>query len=341
MKHCRLCEGAFDRTWNVKDAKSSRALEMALCGRCGLVQQSELPTDEALKIYYSHHYREDYKSTHKPKPKYVYRAGLTAIDRLGFMLRAGLAGTGLRLLDVGAGGGEFCYMARQAGFRVRGIEPHEGYSGFARSEYDVEIQTCGIAELPQGNADIVTLFHVFEHLAHPGDVIRKIWEVLSPGGHLVIEVPNIHQADASPHNIYFKAHLFYYSRYSLLAAVSPGFELVHLEDEGNLMVVLRRRETWLASLSMPTVEQLDVTRRRLQEKGWFEYLTKGGALKKPFARISRSREESRIKELQPRAILDAVWNRQKQTGHVSSGLVFLPMFESAAELPGWLMALPL
>ena len=126
MNSCRLCNSSFIRNWTAKDAKTGDTLMMALCGGCGLVQQSTLPTDEELKIYYSHNYREDYKSTHQPKLKYVYRAGLAAKDRLAFIERAGIQMGARRLLDIGAGGGEFCYLASKAGFAAQGIEPHPG-----------------------------------------------------------------------------------------------------------------------------------------------------------------------------------------------------------------------
>lgn len=312
MNSCRLCNSSFIKNWAAKDAKTGETLHMALCGGCGLVQQSTLPTDEELKIYYSHNYREDYKSTHQPKPKYVYRAGLAAKDRLAFIERAGIQASNKRLLDVGAGGGEFCYMAGKAGFVAQGIEPHHGYSEFARNQYEVSIRTCGIAELEEQQADVVTMFHVFEHLAHPSDVIRKIWDVLDDKGHLVIEVPNIHQADSSPHNIYFKAHLFYYSRYSLMAAVSQYFELVCLEDEHNLFMAFRKRSQALAELVLPSPAQVLNTAQRLDRKGWKEYLVEGGGWKKVFKRIATKIDERKVKSLTAHQILTKVWHTKEK-----------------------------
>lgn len=49
MNSCRLCNSSFIRNWTAKDAKTGETLQMALCGGCGLVQQSTLPTDEELK----------------------------------------------------------------------------------------------------------------------------------------------------------------------------------------------------------------------------------------------------------------------------------------------------
>lgn len=329
MNSCRLCNSSFIRNWTAKDAKTGDTLMMALCGGCGLVQQSTLPTDEELKIYYSHNYREDYKSTHQPKLKYVYRAGLAAKDRLAFIERAGIQMGARRLLDIGAGGGEFCYLASKAGFAAQGIEPHHGYSEFARDQYEVSIRTCGIAELEQQQADVVTMFHVFEHLAHPRDVIKKIWDVLDDNGHLVIEVPNIHQADSSPHNIYFKAHLFYYSRYSLMAAVSQYFELVCLEDEHNLFMAFRKRSQPLAEMVLPSPAQVQKTAQRLDQKGWKEYLIKGSGWQKIFLRISRRINERKLNRQAARVILDMVWTTEPKHNSVMIG-VTLAIFTAIA-----------
>lgn len=329
MNSCRLCNSSFIRNWTAKDAKTGDTLMMALCGGCGLVQQSTLPTDEELKIYYSHNYREDYKSTHQPKLKYVYRAGLAAKDRLAFIERAGIQMGARRLLDIGAGGGEFCYLASKAGFAAQGIEPHHGYSEFARDQYEVSIRTCGIAELEQQQADVVTMFHVFEHLAHPRDVIKKIWDVLDDNGHLVIEVPNIHQADSSPHNIYFKAHLFYYSRYSLMAAVSQYFELVCLEDEHNLFMAFRKRSQPLAEMVLPSPAQVQKTAQRLDQKGWKEYLIEGGGWQKIFLRISRRINERKLNRQAARVILDMVWTTEPKHNSVMIG-VTLAIFTAIA-----------
>lgn len=320
MKSCRLCNSSFMKNWASRDAKTGETLNMALCGGCGLVQQVDLPTDEELRIYYSHNYREDYKSTHQPKPKYVYRAGRAAKDRLRFIERAGVHPNGQKLLDVGAGGGEFCYLASKAGFAAEGIEPHIGYSKFARDQYNVEIQTCGIAELKEKQADVITMFHVFEHLANPNDVIKKIWSVLSENGYLVIEVPNIHQADASPHNIYFKAHLFYYSRYSLMCAASQYFELICVEDDHNLFMAFRKRHQPLAMRVAPSVYQIKATAIRLDQKGWKEYLIVGGGWRKVFARAGKWLDESRVKHLLPARILDRAWETEISRKPVMIGL---------------------
>ncbi|MES9240297.1 hypothetical protein ABEQ93_12385, partial [Cutibacterium acnes] len=120
----------------------------------------------------------------------------------------------------------------------------------------------------------------------------------------VLEVPNITQNDASPHNIYFKAHLFYYSRPSLIAAASAYFELIYVEDTGNLFIVFKRKSNPLPSVLLPSAADVKHVARRLEEKGWGEYLFEGGGVTKIFTRIPKSLRESKVKQMEPKAILD-------------------------------------
>ena len=216
---CQLCNSTNLQTNLQNDAKSKSPLAISFCSDCSLVQQQEIPSDEELKIYYSHNYRQDYKSTYSPKPKYVRRAGITALDRIKF-LESHVQLSNQVLLDIGAGGGEFVYMAQKRGLRSKGIEPNLGYSSFSKEQYGVEVKTAMLSDVQDSSADIVTLFHVFEHMAKPLDVMKKLYSSIKDGGYLFIEVPNILQADASPHNIYFKAPLFYYSKFTLACAAS-------------------------------------------------------------------------------------------------------------------------
>jgi SAM-dependent methyltransferase len=231
---------------------------------------------------------------HQPRPRHIHRAGVAALDRLDLLARwLPRQSTGTRLLDVGAGGGEFVYLARRRGYDARGIEPNVGYSEFAQSAYGVEVRTAGLEAAGDTHADVVTMFHVFEHMAHPRDALTRIAGILSPGGHLFIEVPNILQADASPHNTYFRAHLYYYSRHTLAAAASRHFDLLEVDDQGNLKALLRKKAQPEAACRLPGADELAFIRARLARKGWLEYLTVGGGLRKPFLRVAtRMRERS-------------------------------------------------
>jgi len=305
---CALCQGAQSRNISKKDCKSGRELDVRICLSCGLVQQFPLPESADLQHFYSHHYREEYKGSFEPRPKHTYRATLAAIDRLNFLKKSfeclPRRAHGVRtIFDIGAGGGEFLYLASRAGYNASGIEPNIGYSEFARNNYEVGLDTLSLDDVTHLRADCITLFHVLEHLPSLTHTLGKLHQMTQEGGSLCLEVPNIEQADASPANIYFRAHLFYFSEATLISAASSFFEPVSIDSKGNLRILFKRRDSPLPP-RLPQTEQVQQTLERLTKKGWMEYLTRGGGLSKPARRIRQYWIESQLKGLTPCEIVE-------------------------------------
>ena len=100
---------------------------------------------------------------------------------------------GKRVLDVGAAYGFFVAAARAAGLDAIGLEPVAPCAAFAARELGVEIRTGRIEDvaLPRASFDVVTLFDVIEHLADPAAALRRIHELLAPGGTLVVETGDL------------------------------------------------------------------------------------------------------------------------------------------------------
>lgn len=291
LMNCSLCDGLQHTRVADTDSKSGAALDVFLCASCGLIQQLPLPSEEDLKQYYAKDYRIDYKQTRYPKSKHVFRSAHLASQRLDFLLGYGIKPT--TLLDIGAGSGEFVTMAARAGFRAEGIEPNLGYSEYARTQYGVPVIT-GDLDTAQGSHDVVSLFHVLEHLRSPCDVFRRLHQLVSPGGRLFVEVPWILSGSVSPTNRYFKAHLYYFDVETLAAAASRHFEVVAVETRGNLRVLLEPRKT-PGPLRLPPPGYAASALDRLSRNGWFHYITSGGGWLKPAAKIARLVREGRIR----------------------------------------------
>ena len=304
---CAVC-GSTVGTHDIKcDAKTRQPLAIKHCHQCGHIQLADRRDNESLEVYYSHHYRADYKQTYEPKTKHIYRAGRASINRLRFIIEHTGSGRSAQLIDIGAGGGEFVYLANRFGFQATGIEPNVGYSEFARISYGVSVETTTVEKMSEGSADVITLFHVLEHIAEPTQVAEQLWRCLRTKGHLVIEVPNILEPGASPSNIYFEAHVHYFSRFTLEAALSPYFELRAMHDDGNLIAVFERRDQPLEGPILPTAQALQMIQKRLKTKGWLEYLTVGGGAFKFARRLKTHAREQKISG-SPRHILDQLFN---------------------------------
>ena len=124
------------------------------------------------------------------------------------------------------------------GLKASGIDPNIGYLEFGRDEYQVSLEVKDLSDISKKKKfDTITLFHVLEHLAEPRNVIKKMYEILNYGGHLVIEVPNLESKRTSPTNHFFAAHLAYYTSLSLAALLEEYFEIEFLENSNILFVV--------------------------------------------------------------------------------------------------------
>jgi SAM-dependent methyltransferase len=115
---------------------------------------------------------------------------LAAFDRRRLRLVARAVGPPARLLDAGAGRGRFVAAARRAGYAAQGIEPS---SRAALDVYGVGLLQAGIedAGVEHGSVDVVTLWHVLEHVPDPRAALETIHGWLRPGGALLVGVPNL------------------------------------------------------------------------------------------------------------------------------------------------------
>ena len=103
-----------------------------------------------------------------------------------------LTGPTPRLLDFGCGKGTFMNIARNQGWETKGVETAESRAHFAKNIFDLDVDT-GLYEsgsIDDTPFDVITLFHVVEHLPHPKRLLKNLVDHnLKDGGLVVIEVP--------------------------------------------------------------------------------------------------------------------------------------------------------
>ena len=95
-----------------------------------------------------------------------------------------------RSLDYGAGNGAFARAMQAAGFDSVGIEPFSLGAPTTTPGLTLLRKPLAEASPTLGQFDVITMWHVFEHLEQPVDALRQLSKHLSPNGAFVISVPN-------------------------------------------------------------------------------------------------------------------------------------------------------
>jgi len=125
------------------------------------------------------------------------------------------------LLDVGCGTGDFLNAAKNNGWKVTGIEPNEKARVIANTKTDNKVfDTLKLESLPTESFDVISLWHVFEHLPELENHIQVFKKLLKPNGSLIIAVPNHKSFDAKYYKEFWAAydvprHLWHFSQNSI------------------------------------------------------------------------------------------------------------------------------
>ena len=217
---CPLCASrACTELFRQRDLAFGTPGEFALsrCDACGLLYQNPRVRGDALDRLYPDHYaahtREpDLSRTLRDMGPSVHwllarRLGYRHLDTGAFTLRdkarALLApgrvleafppwrGRG-RLLDVGCASGKFLRQMSAVGWEVSGIEIVAEAAARARTVTPRIVQgDPATVTLPPASVDVVTAFHVLEHVPDPLGALRNVLRWLAPGGLAIVEVPNV------------------------------------------------------------------------------------------------------------------------------------------------------
>lgn len=208
-------------------------LPIAACSTCGFTFRPSLTDVAATEaIYESGTYAETHATAGHDDPDEEERRSY-ARTRVRFLLTH-LAPRG-DLLDVGAAGGAFVLEAGRAGFRATGIEPVPAFARHAREVLGVDVRDGRTDDVAPGSADVITMWHVLEHLPDPLGGLRQLRDGLRPGGHLVVEVPNLEAValalvGTSWTHLDVETHVSHFSPETLrLAMTTAGLVPVHTE----------------------------------------------------------------------------------------------------------------
>lgn len=157
--------------------------DIVRCARCGHMQLERFPTEAELSEAYGEAASEDYVEEEDGQRETARRV-LDRIER--YVPRRGA------LLDLGCWVGFLLAEAKQRGWRVKGVEPSDWASSYARERLGLDVATADLfeAELPEHGFDAVFLGDVIEHLPRPLEALDRIEQLIAPGGALAMALPD-------------------------------------------------------------------------------------------------------------------------------------------------------
>ena len=125
---------------------------------------------------------------------------------------------------------------KQNDWNVTGLEPDEGARKIAKESLDCELKTIDeLFYLPANAFDVITLWHVLEHVHDLHGYLQQFKKLLKKDGQLVIAVPNYTSFDASVYKEYWAAydvprHLYHFSPLSMKLLIDKnGMRIAELK----------------------------------------------------------------------------------------------------------------
>lgn len=179
------------------------------------------PSNKKLPEYYN---SDDYIS-HSDSSRNLFEKAYHFIRSISLKRKVSLINScGIKekhLLDVGCGTGDFLELAKQKGWTITGIEPNPKAREIANLKTDGLVFDAGdLLNFKKHSFDVITLWHVLEHLPELEKQISIFKSLLKHDGTLVVAVPNYNSYDAKYYKVFWAAydvprHLWHFSKMSI------------------------------------------------------------------------------------------------------------------------------
>ena len=261
---------------------TSKTFTLYSCEACRCLFLHPMPDSREIERFYpADYWWNARRSGGLKKLESVYRK-LALRDHIAFISKAA-GNRSVDVLDVGCGSGTLLGLLKQRGFRVTGLDFSAEAAAIAKAENGVDVAVGSLEEahFPAESFDVVTLFHVMEHVTNPRLVLAQVSRVLKPNGVAILQVPNIESWQfkifgARWYGLDIPRHVIDYSRNSMLKLLADSGFVVNRIRHFNL----RDNGPALVSSVFPSLDPVSRSvrhRKRNNDESrpveWFRHLT--------------------------------------------------------------------
>lgn len=246
LANCPVCNHPkFKPFLSCKDfTVSGETFQIVECENCTFHFTNPRPGETQIGKYYQSEEYISHSGTKKGLVNRVYHLvrNYTLAKKLQLILQTGYSTPGvskkqrLSILDYGCGTGEFLNTCKKAGMETTGIEPEERARMFAIKNFQLNIQSPeAISSFNSEAFDIVTLWHVLEHIHRLKGFMGELKRITKGRGVVIIAVPNLTSLDANIYKEFWAAydlprHLYHFSPKDIQKLFSEfGFDIENVK----------------------------------------------------------------------------------------------------------------
>jgi len=219
LNNCPVCGSSKIGTFlHGKDFFSSgEDFDIVQCESCGFKFTKDFPDEENISSYYDSPEYISHSDTRKGFVNYMYH-WVRSLMLNKKMTLVNTHSTNKRILmDIGCGTGYFAGKMKQNGWEVLAIEKNPKAREFVKATWGIHVQdSVQLHEISEKKIDVITLWHVLEHIEQLNETMQQLHTILKDKGTLVIALPNSNSYDAKVYKKYWAAydlprHLWHFS----------------------------------------------------------------------------------------------------------------------------------
>lgn len=197
---CPVCsENGCTETFTCKDHLATGELfSICQCPNCNFAFTQDFPSENEIGKYYDAPDYISHSDTHQGIINSLYhwarKIALKSKTKIASKYSSDNAET---LLDIGSGTGYFLNAMRLKKWVVTGIEKSKPTREYAHKKFGLNIQDAEyLFDMPDKIKDVVTMWHVLEHIEKLNETMSNLHRILKDDGVLIIALPNKKSADA-------------------------------------------------------------------------------------------------------------------------------------------------